>query len=129
MEPLGMFTHGMSLISQKVTSTLKLENCNEIYFLEEIGFTKDEINSVYKKNKLVIPFQMASTFSEDMAEPIKYIADNNFFFTDDPMNTKNDPIISNHYAIFRFFEAISDDRFNINHITKKLQKIKEKSLQ
>lgn len=127
---MELMTPGMSLISKKIVDGVKdKEKTVENFWLEEFGFHKDEINDCYTQNRLIIPMAMVKTLTEDMGECLKFLAENNFSFTVDPMSVNTDPIISNHYTIHKFFETVTDDRFNRNYIETKMKKHKEKILQ
>lgn len=131
MEPTANIIPGMVFISKRVTDEQKDKNnkAPELFFLEEWGFTYDEINDVYQKNKLIIPKTLAQVLTEDMKDIIDVIVENDFFFISDPMQSQQKCLISNHYSIFDFFESIAPDLFDKKKIQKKLDKIKNEAIQ
>lgn len=131
MEPTSNIIPGMCFISKRLIDEQKDRNNKtpEMFFLEEWGFTYDEVNDLYQKNKLIIPKSLAQVLTEDMKDIIEVIVENDFFFVTDPMQTQNKLLISNHYSIFDFFESISAETIDRKKIQSKLDKIKTEAVQ
>lgn len=132
MEPTSNIIPGMVFISKRITDEQKDKDIKspELFFLEEWGFTYDEVNDVFQKNKLILPKTLAQVLTEDMKDIIDVIVDNDFFFISDPMNDHSSKyLISNHYSIFDFFESISAEIIDKNKIQKKLDKTKNEAIQ